>query len=196
MPVLLLVFLGATGITSIIEAVVTSPGAKPHIAEIIDVIINDERLRRASAATKAAMRDHPTDPARFTMPVEEIARRQLLLDMDPFDFERHVMSFFETAGLESVVTPKSNDLGADGIAVHQNGSIVVQCKRNAIDNKVGRPTIQQFKGVIEEHGAWRGYVVTTSSFTDEAVQSAKLSEKIILIDMDGLMQWHDAAPEF
>ena len=48
-PVLLLVFLGTAGITSIIEAVVTSPEAQTHIAEIIDVIIEDERLRRTTA---------------------------------------------------------------------------------------------------------------------------------------------------
>jgi restriction system protein len=95
-----------------------------------------------------------------------------------------------------VVTPKSNDLGADGIAVHDNGPIVVQCKRNAPDNKVGRPVVQQFKGVIEEHNAWRGYIVTTSKFTDEAVLSATLSDKVMLVDMDLLTQWHHSAPSF
>ena len=65
-PVLLLIFLGAAGITSIIEAVVTSPDARPHIAEIVDVIVQDERLRRASAQMKAAMKEQPMDPTRFT----------------------------------------------------------------------------------------------------------------------------------
>jgi restriction system protein len=64
LPVLLLIFLGAAGITSIIEAIVTSPEARPHIAEIIDVIVNDERLRRASAEMKAAMKQQPMDPPR------------------------------------------------------------------------------------------------------------------------------------
>ncbi|MGM4991847.1 restriction endonuclease [Tardiphaga sp. 841_E9_N1_2] len=195
-PVLLLIFLGAAGITSIIETVVTSPGVRPHIAEIIEVIINDERMRRASAAMKAAMRDQPVDPAPFAMPDEEVARREYLLEMDPFDFEKYIMNFFKTAGLESLVTPKSNDLGADGIAVHDNGPIVVQCKRNGSENKVGRPTVQQFKGVIEEHNAWRGYIVTTSKFTEEAISSAALSEKVELVDIDMLLQWHIAAPTF
>jgi restriction system protein len=195
-PVLLLIFLGAAGITSIIEAVVTSPEARPHVAEIIDVIIKDERLRRASAQMKSAMRERPTDPARFTTPTEETALRQCLLAMDPFEFEQHIMSFFEAAGLEAWTTRKSNDLGADGFAVHSDGLIVVQCKRNSLDNKVGRPTVQQFKGVIEEHGALRGYIVTTSSFTEEAIQSARLSDKIILVDVDFLVQWHAVAPTF
>lgn len=61
---------------------------------------------------------------------------------------------------------------------------------------MGRPAIQQFKGVIEEHGAFRGYVVTTSGFTDEAIESAGLSEKVVLVDMDVLVGWHSSAPRF
>lgn len=93
-PVLLLIFLGAAGITSIIEAVVTSPDARTHIAEIVDVIVKDERLRQASAQMKAAMKEQPMNPARSATPMEELALRQFLLGMDPFDFERHTMSFF------------------------------------------------------------------------------------------------------
>jgi len=195
-PVLLLVFLGAAGITSIIEAVVTSPEARTHIAEIIDVIIEDERLRCTSAQMKAAMKEQPMDPARFDMPVEEMALRQHLLTMDPYNFERHSMSFFHSAGLEAWVTKKSNDLGVDGFAVHSDGLIVVQCKRNAASNKVGRPTVQQFKGVVEEHNAHRGYVITTSTFTEEAIASAALTSKIALVAMDDLVRWHANPPIF
>jgi restriction system protein len=195
-PVLLLIFLGTAGITSIIEAVVTSPEAQTHIAEIIDVIIEDERLRRTSAEMKAAMKEQPMDPTRFAMPVEEIALRQYLLSMDPFDFERHSMSFFLGAGLEAWATRKSNDFGVDGFAIHSDGLIIVQCKRNSAANKIGRPTIQQFKGVAEEQNAHRGYVITTSTFTEEAIESAALTGKIVLVAMDDLVRWHTAPPIF
>jgi hypothetical protein len=55
--VLLLVLLGTAGTTSIIEAVVTSPEVRTDITEFIDVIIEDERLRRTSAEMKAAMKE-------------------------------------------------------------------------------------------------------------------------------------------
>jgi restriction system protein len=145
LPVLLLIFLGAAGITSIIEAVVTSPEARPHISEIIDIILEDERLRRASAEMKTAMKQQPTDAMRYDVPTEEIALRKHLLEMDPFHFEKHIVSFFEAAGLEAWATRKSNDMGADGFAVHDHGLLVIQCKRNAIDNKIGRPTINNLK---------------------------------------------------
>jgi restriction system protein len=195
-PVLLLVFLGTAGITSIIEAVVTSPEAQTHIAEIIDVIIKDERLRRPSAQMKAAMKEQPMDPTRFAMPAEEIALRQHLLSMDPFNFERHSMSFFLGAGLEAWATRKSNDFGVDGFAIHSDGLIIVQCKRNSSANKVGRPIIQQFKGVAEEQNAHRGYVITTSTFTEDAIESASLTSKIMLVAMDDLVRWHAVPPIF
>lgn len=195
-PVLLLIFLGTAGITSIIEAVITNPEVRPHVAEIIEVIIQDERLRRTSARMKAAMKEQPMDPTRFAVPVEELALRKHLLGMDPFQFERHTMSFFEAAGLEAWATRKSNDFGADGFAVHPDGLMVIQCKRHSADNKVGRPTVQQFKGVIEEQGAFRGYIVTTAAFTEEATESARLSDRIELVDMDALVRWHTEAPTF
>jgi restriction system protein len=116
-PVLLLIFLGTAGITSIIEAIVTSPEARPHIAEIIDIIIQDERLRRTSAQMKAAMKEQPMDPTRFAVPMDEVVLRKYLLGMDPFHFERHTMSFFDAAGFEAWVTRKSNDFGVDGFAI-------------------------------------------------------------------------------
>jgi restriction system protein len=195
-PVVLLIFLGAAGITSIIEVVVTSPEPQTHIAEIIDLIISDERLRRTSAQMKAAMKEQPMDPTRFAMPVEEVALREHLLDMDPFNFERHSMSFFERAGLEAWAIRKSNDFGVDGFAIHPDGLIIVQCKRNSTENKVGRPTIQQFKGVAEEQGAHRGFIITTSNFTDDAIHSAALTDRIVLIAMDNLVRWHAEPPTF
>jgi restriction endonuclease Mrr len=74
--------------------------------------------------------------------------------------------------------------------------MIVQCKRNATANKVGRPTIQQFKGVVEEQNAHRGYVVTTSAFTEEAIESAVLTSKIVLVSMDDLVRWHEEPPTF
>lgn len=196
LPVLLLIFLGAAGVTSIIESISVSPATRDDIRKIVEKIIADERLRRASAALKAAMRDQPTTAFRQDVPAEESALRASLLAMDPYEFERHVMSFFEGAGLEISVTSKSSDLGVDGTALHPDGLLIVQCKRNSSTNKVGRPVIQQFKGVVEENGAARGYIVTTSSFTAEAIESAAMTDKIVLVDAVQLVGWHREPPQF
>jgi restriction endonuclease Mrr len=57
-------------------------------------------------------------------------------------------------------------------------------------------TVQQFKGVVEEQNALRGYIVTTSTFTEEAMQFAELSDKLVLVDIDALVRWHITAPTF
>lgn len=193
-PVALLLFLGVSGITAIIEAVVTDPAARVEIAAVIGAIIEDERLRRTTSAMKQAMQAEPANACRFVVPDGAAELHARLVAMDPFDFERHVMSFFRDAGLEAWATRRTNDFGVDGFAVHADGLIIVQCKRNAPANRVGRPTVQQFKGVAEEQNAVRGYIVTTSRFTDEAAASAALTDRIRLIDMSGLAHWHRSAP--
>ncbi|MFN3075865.1 MAG: restriction endonuclease [Alphaproteobacteria bacterium] len=196
LPVLLLVFLGTAGITAIIETFVKHEESRPYLYDVLTLIARDEILRRTSAVLRSAMCDDPVESRRFPMPEDEQKLRTKLLTMDPFDFERHVVGFFQGEGMRSWVTKKSNDLGVDGFATHPEGTIVIQCKRYSPENPVGRPAIQQLKGVIEEHGALKGYLVTTSRFSSEARTSAELSEKLVLVDMDELVLWHSRVPQF
>lgn len=189
-PVLLVIFLGVAGITSVLEAFLSHSDARDYISVVLAMIAKDELLRRINKSMNQAMSDNIGAPEQkiYTKEIESI--RTMLLNMDSFDFEKHVMSFFQKEGLISWVTKKSNDAGVDGFARHSSGLIIVQCKRNSIDNGVGRPIIQQFKGVIEENSAWRGYVVTTSYFTKEAIESASKNPNIILISLNELVDWH------
>lgn len=196
LPVLLLVFLGAAGISSILESVVTRKDALPYMMTVLEVIARDEVARRASADLKAAMRDEPVESRRAPMPDDEVRLREKLLCMDPFDFESHVVSFFKGEGIKAWVTKKSNDLGVDGFVDHPAGLFVIQCKRHSPSNPVGGPLVQQFKGVVEENGADRGYLVTTATFTKAAIESAAKSNKMVLIDMDRLVAWHMSSPNF
>ncbi|MEF9955639.1 MAG: restriction endonuclease [Acinetobacter sp.] len=191
LPVLLLVFLGTAGISAILESFISSKDAKSYIGVVMALIVRDELYRQANKQFQETMTHDPAEPKHFVMPKEEQALRQTLLAMDAFEFEKHVMSFFQHQGLLSWVTKRSNDAGVDGFAKHEKGLIVVQCKRYSESNVVGRPVVQQFKGVVEENNAWRGYVVTTSRFSQEAKDSADLNERVILVDMDVLVQWHD-----
>lgn len=64
----------------------------------------------------------------------------------------------------------SGDLNADVTARDPQGrSVVVQCKRYAVGNRIGSPAIQTFIGMAHvHHKAERGIFVTTSSYTDDA----------------------------
>jgi hypothetical protein len=190
MPALLMVFLGAAGVTSVLEAVLSRSDAGSYLSVIAAMVVRDELLRHTNHAMRQAMTEEMAEPVQRPCAKDTQAVRQMLLGMEAYEFEQHVMSFFLQAGLLAWVTKKSNDAGVDGFARHQDGLIVVQCKRYAAENGVGRPVIQQMKGVVEENQAWRGYVVTTSYFTREAIGSAEQSSGIVLVDMDTLVDWH------
>ena len=190
MPALLMVFLGVAGVTSVLEAFLSRAEAGSYLSVIAAMVVRDELLRRTNHAMRQAMTEEMAEPVQRPCAKDAQAVRQLLLGMEAYAFEQHVMSFFLQAGLLAWVTKKSNDAGVDGFARHQDGLIVVQCKRYAAENGVGRPVIQQMKGVVEENQAWRGYVVTTSYFTREAISSAEQSSGIVLVDLDALVDWH------
>jgi restriction system protein len=189
-PILLVIFLGVAGITSVLEAVLSSSEAKDYVSVVASMIVRDELLRRTNHAMRKAMSEDIVAPHRQGCEGENAEVRNMLLNMNSYDFEKHVMSFFQEAGLLAWATKKSNDAGVDGFARHAKGLIVVQCKRNAEANSVGRPTVQQFKGVVEENSAWRGYIVTTSRFTNEAMESAAKNANLILVDLAKLIEWH------
>lgn len=81
---------------------------------------------------------------------------------------------------------KTNDGGIDGVISEDRlglDKIYIQAKR--WENTVGRPDIQQFKGALADQVAKKGVFITTSSFSKEAIESAKKSG-IVLIDGDKL----------
>jgi restriction system protein len=67
------------------------------------------------------------------------------------------------------------DLNADIIARDAQGRrVVVQCKQYAPANRIGSPTIQTFIGMVHvHHKAQIGIFVTTSSYTDAALDLAR-----------------------
>lgn len=190
-PVVLLLFLGVAGVTSIVEAFVKDKSVRDPLTKLLLGLVALETARRARKELLDALRAEALVPQRADVPkASDETLLEWLQAMDPTAFERHVMSFFEDEGHRVGVTPRSNDFGVDGYVLHPDGLIIVQCKRHSLDNAVGRPTIQQFKGVIEEQKALRGYIVTTSRFTQQAVESAAQSKKTVLVDGHELLKWH------
>lgn len=191
LPVLVLVLIGTSGITAILESFISSKESRSYVGAIVAIITHDYVYQKATNALQKAMVSEPLEPRAVSLEVADREKlKKQLLEMNEFVFEQHVMSFFQNKGMLAWVTKKSNDAGVDGFARAPKGLIVVQCKRYAQTNLVGRPYVQQFKGVIEENNACEGYLVTTSSFTKEAKESALKNEKLKLVDMDVLLDWH------
>lgn len=84
----------------------------------------------------------------------------------------------------AIVTPSTHDGGIDGV-INQDplgtSTVYVQAKRYQATNVVQRPAIDGFYGALSRVHADRGVFITTSSFSDQAEQTAK-TFSIILID--------------
>jgi restriction system protein len=82
------------------------------------------------------------------------------------------------------VVGKGGDGGIDGIIREDRlglESIYVQAKR--WEGTVGRPDVQQFAGALHGKHARKGVLITTSSFSREAIEYARSSQiTIVLID--------------
>jgi len=82
-------------------------------------------------------------------------------------------------------TRRSGDGGIDGIIKEDKlglDTIYIQAKKWD-KNKIQRPEIQQFIGVLQENKAKKGVFITTSDFSKGARESVqKVDSKVILID--------------
>jgi HJR/Mrr/RecB family endonuclease len=117
-----------------------------------------------------------------------------LYDLSPRKFEELVASILEDMGLDIQLTKATRDGGTDIIASIKNALtsvlILVECKRYAPDNKVGVGIIRNVVGVHTLRNPAKSIIVTTSTFTKDALKEAKkLETKLDLKDYDDLKAW-------
>ena len=135
---------------------------------------------RISVATDLRLIESVTaDPAR-------------LLSLSPRQFEHFTRELLERLGYCRVAVGQgSKDGGVDVSAYieHPFGTerVIVQCKRNARDNKVGEPVIKQLLADADIHRAIRGLIVTTSYLTRGArLLIETYSHRLSALDYDEL----------
>lgn len=128
--------------------------------------------------------------------------------LDGPGFERWVADLLSRSGFTQVtVSGGAGDLGADVTALTPDRRrVVVQCKRYAVDRRVGSPDVQRFAGTARQlHGADIAAIITTSTFTQPAADAAARLG-IRLVDRELLARWaadgllpvalaHRAAPD-
>ncbi|WP_030607673.1 restriction endonuclease [Streptomyces sclerotialus] len=122
---------------------------------------------------------------------EESVRVEDYAALDAEEFEAAVAALCERDGCRDVsVVGGANDLGADIVATAPDGrTVVIQCKRYADTHKVGSQDLQRFGGTcFAVHGADLAVLVTTSSFTDPAIEYAEQCG-ILCFDGTELTAW-------
>lgn len=117
-----------------------------------------------------------------------------LKEVNPYRFEQVVIDLLFAMGYggsraeAAKVTKKTNDEGIDGIINEDRlGLDVIYVQAKRWQSVVGRREIQSFVGALAGQQATKGVFITTSGFTQNAVDFARnVSQKVILIDGDRL----------
>ncbi|PFU64047.1 hypothetical protein COK90_08820 [Priestia megaterium] len=119
---------------------------------------------------------------------------QIMRDMDPRKFEELVAELFSNKGYEVTLTQRTRDGGKDLYAIKKDivGTTlyVVETKRYSQTNKVGVDLVRGLYGVKSAERANVGVLVTTSSFTKDAIKFASpLKYELSLRDYNDLKKW-------
>lgn len=119
---------------------------------------------------------------------------ELLYELHPRRFEELVAELLRDQGFEPTLTPRTRDGGRDILAARSDalGSLLylVECKRYAPKNKVGVEVVRAIHGVTNAERATKGVIVTTSSFSKDAIAFASpLKYGIGLYDFEALKSW-------
>ena len=124
-----------------------------------------------------------------------------ILSKKPYEFEKLVVNLLDKMGYggqladSATVTQPTNDGGIDGIIkedVLGLGKIHIQAKRYARGNRVGREEVQKFVGALAVAESNKGVFITTSYFSDGAIEYAKNlhgSTNLVLIDGQKLAEY-------
>ena len=93
-------------------------------------------------------------------------QRPNLMELSPRDFESLITNLFEKMGLETRQTQASRDGGVDCVAYDPRpifgGKVVIQAKR--YKNTVGVSAVRDLYGTMQNEGASKGILVTTSGY--------------------------------
>jgi restriction system protein len=107
--------------------------------------------------------------------LSSIDQRQNLMELTPGEFEALITNLFEKMGLETRLTQASRDGGVDCVAYDPRpifgGKVVIQAKR--YKNTVGVSAVRDLFGTMQNEGASKGILVTTSGYGKASFEFAQ-----------------------
>lgn len=118
--------------------------------------------------------------------------KEVLFQIHPRLFEEVVAELFSAKGFAVELTQRSRDGGKDIIAVRYDMGIpsrwIVECKRYRT-RKVDVKLVRELYGIKEAERYNNAVLVTTSAFTDPAIQFERSVWGLSLADYKALMEW-------
>ena len=123
--------------------------------------------------------------------IEVVVKSEILdriFQQDPYFFENLVVDLLKSMGYAGAdnfasSTKKSGDGGIDGILFQDAlglDTVYVQAKRYKVDNVVNEKEMRDFIGALDVKGSTKGIFITTSNFSNSALETIKLSSKKVV----------------
>ncbi len=110
-----------------------------------------------------------------------------ILTLTDHGFEMYCRELLELEGYHAAVTKASGDKGVDIELKTRDGRTgIAQCK-HVLNLRIGRPTVQQLYGEMIHRRAAFAYLITTGTFTAEALEWAR-GKAINVVDRDALLE--------
>lgn len=185
---------------------------EPISSEELDALLHSDYMKPSEEASRDPNGGPRTlyEPSRFGVAVaspflfSDVEREvlgyfgrhpELLHSLPPRKFEELVAAVFRNSGFDVELTPETRDGGIDIIAVRKDsllgeGLHLIECKRYLPGNTVGIGVVQRLLGVVEQHRATNGIIVTTSTFTRDALQVAQNARhRLTLNGYSAVAQW-------
>lgn len=107
--------------------------------------------------------------------ISTLDTRPNLMELSPSEFESLITNLFQKMGLEAKQTQASRDGGVDCVAFDPRpifgGKVVIQAKR--YKNTVGVGAVRDLYGTLQNEGASKGILVTTSGYGKAAFEFAQ-----------------------
>jgi HJR/Mrr/RecB family endonuclease len=156
-----------------------------HKTKATQIYQNDEAF-----STKQILLEEVNDELLFHLTKDP----SILYQLGSRKFEELIAKLFADRGHEVSLTPKTRDGGYDILARVKDAFsefiILAECKKYSPDNKVGVEIVRGLYGVVEEHKANQGIIITSSFFTKEAQQTQlRMGNRMALKDYNDLVEW-------
>lgn len=119
---------------------------------------------------------------------------EIIYELGSRKFEELIAKLFADRGHEVSLTKSTRDGGYDIFAKVKNQFsefiILAECKKYNPINKVGVEIVRGLYGVVDEHKANQGIIITSSFFTKEAQQTQlRIGNRMALKDYNDLVEW-------
>ncbi len=118
-----------------------------------------------------------------------------LYSLTPWQFQELIAELLKKFGYQKVrLGKRGKDGGVDIYAERESETgfdlSIVQCKRHKADHKVGEPIIKQLFTDVQTRNATRGLIVTTSTFTRDALKFIEsLKYRLTPVDIAKVKEW-------